>query len=90
MLIEIGLFLGDKLLEKGAIRVTEEEAVDESEIISLYHHLVDDIAKIELRVFDNGVQKLKSNLEMPIHESEDWESIELAEYTFAFKCRLNA
>ena len=90
MLVELGLFLGDRLLEKGSIRITAKEVIDKSEVVSLRHRLVDDVAEIELSVFDCGVQKVKSNLEMPVHESEDWESIELAEYTLAFKCRLNA
>jgi hypothetical protein len=90
VLVELGLFLGDRLLEKGSIRITAKEVIDKSEVVSLRHRLVDDVAEIELSVFDCGVQKVKSNLEMPVHESEDWESIELAEYTLAFKCRLNA
>lgn len=90
MLVEIGLFFGEQLLERRAIRITDQEAIDENEVISLSHRLVNDVAKVELRVFDGGVQKIKSNLEMPVHESEDWESIELADYTLAFKCRLNA
>lgn len=90
MIIEIGLFLGEQLLERGTIRVTDQESINEYEVISLSHCLVNDVAKLELRVFDDDIQKVKSNLEMPVHESEDWESIELAEYTLAFKCRLDA
>lgn len=52
MLVEIGLFQGDQLLEKGAIRVTAQEANNESEAVSLCHRLVEDMAKIELSVFD--------------------------------------
>jgi hypothetical protein len=28
-------------------------------------------------------------LDMPIHQSEDWESIELEKYTFAFRCQID-
>ena len=73
-----------------AIRVTGQEAMEESEINSLSHRLVNDVAKVELRVFDGGVQRINSNLEVPVHESEDRESVELAEYMLAFKSRLNA
>jgi len=90
VLVEIGLFLGDQLLERGVIRITDHEGIDESEVVSISHCLVNGVAKVELCVFDGGVQKIKSNLEMPVHESGDWESIELAEYTLVFKCRLNA
>ena len=90
MLIDIGIFQGDELLHQGKIKVTEKEQVDENEVISLNHHLIEDIARIELRVFDNGEQKIKSNLDMPVHQLDDWESIELAQYTMAFRCSLNA
>lgn len=90
MLIDIGLFQGGELLQQGKIKVTEQEHVDENEVISLKHQLIEDIVRIELRVFENGEQQIKSNLDMPIHQSDDWESIELAKYTLAFKCRLNA
>ncbi len=90
MLIEIGLFQGDELLQQGKIIVTDSEQLEENEIISLRHQLVDNTALIELTIFDNAVQKIKSNLDMPVHQSEDWESIELDQYTFAFRCNLNA
>lgn len=90
MLIDIGIFQGDQLLQRGKIKVTEQEQIDENEIISLKHQLIDDIANIELRVFDNGKQEIKSNLNMPVHQSDDWESIELAQFTLAFRCNLNA
>ena len=90
MLIDIGLFQGEELLQQGKIKVTEQEQTDENEVISLKHQLIEDIARIELRVFDNGEQQIKSNLDMPVHHSDDWESIELAQYTLAFRCNLNA
>jgi hypothetical protein len=90
VLIEIGLFQGDELLQRGRIKVTEFEQFEENDQISVKHQLVEDAALIELRVFDNGVQQIKSNLEIPIHQSNDWESIELAQYTLAFRCNLNA
>ena len=90
MLIEFGLFQGDELLQRGRIKVTGFEQFEENEQISVKHQLVEKTAFIELRVFENGVQQIKSNLEMPIHQSDDWESIELAKYTLAFRCNLNA
>ena len=90
MLIDIGLFHGDELLQQSKIKVTEQEHTDENEVISMKHQLTDNMARIELRVFENGEQQIKSNLDMPVHQSDDWESIELAQYTLAFRCSLNA
>ncbi len=90
VLIEIGLFQGDELLQRGRIRVTEREQLEKNDLISLKHQLVENTARLELRVFEDGVQQIKSNLEMPVHQSDDWESIELAQYTLAFRCNLDA
>lgn len=83
MLIEIGLFQGDELLERGRIKVTEFEQIEENDQISMKHQLIENAALIELHVFRNRVQQFKSNFEMPIHQSNDWGSIELAQYTLA-------
>jgi len=90
VLIDIGLFQGDELLQQGKIKVTEQEQTYRNDVISLKHRLIEDVARIELRVFDNGEQQIKSNLDMPVHQSDDWESIEMAQYTLAFRCSLNA
>ena len=90
MRVELGLFEGDSLLFQGEINVTENEYEEENEIIKLKHKLINDEAIIELRIFNDGEQIIKSALNMPLHESEDWESIELANFTLAFKCKLNA
>ncbi|MEW5251692.1 hypothetical protein [Microbulbifer discodermiae] len=89
MLIDIGLFQEDELLQQSKIKVTEQEQIDENGAISLKHQLIEDVARIELRVYENGEQQIKSNLDMPVHQSDDWESIELAQYTLAFRCSLN-
>ena len=90
MRVDLGLFEGDNLLFQGGITLTDNEYEEENEIIKLKHQLVNDEAVIELRIFNEGEQILKSKLNMPIHESEDWESIELDKFTLAFKCKLNA
>ncbi|MEX2962864.1 hypothetical protein [Microbulbifer sp. TYP-18] len=89
MLIDIGLFQEDELLQQSKIKVTEQEQIDENGAISLKRQLIEDVARIELRVYENGEQQIKSNLDMPVHQSDDWESIELAQYTLAFRCSLN-
>ena len=90
MRVDLGIFEGDNLLFQGGIAITDKEYKEENEIVTLKHQLVNDEAVIELRIFNEGEQILKSKLNMPIHESEDWESIELDKFTLAFKCKLNA
>ena len=88
--VEIGLFEEDNLLFQGEIQITEKEYEEENELIRIKHQIINDEAIIELRVFDDGEQIIKSTLDMPVHESEEWESIQLAHLTLAFKCKLNA
>jgi hypothetical protein len=69
VLIEIGLFQGDELLQRVRIKVTEFEQFDKNDQISVKHQLVENAALIELCVFDNGVQQIKSNLEIVVVKS---------------------
>jgi len=32
------------------------------------------------------VKRIQANLDMPVHESDDWESLQLVNYTLAFSC----
>jgi hypothetical protein len=88
--VELGLFEEDNLLFQGEINVTDTEYQEENELVKLKHQLINDEAIIELRIFNEDEQIVISTLNMPVHESEDWESIEMASYTLAFKCKLNA
>lgn len=90
MLVEMGLFQGDNLLTKGMIKVAEQEQMEKNDVMELKYQLVGEAAELKLRVFGNGEQLIKSSLTMPVHESDDWESIELGGFTLAFRCRLNA
>ena len=90
MHIDFGLFEGDDLLQKGFIVVTNQENSESFNNINIHHRLLEEAAEIIIEVFSDGKRLIKSVLNMPIHESDDWESIELAQFTFAFKCRLNA
>lgn len=90
MRVDLGLFEEDDLLFQGKITVADSECEEENELIKIKYQIISDEAIIQLRVFRDGEQVIKSTLCMPIHESEDWESIELAGYTLAFKCGLNA
>lgn len=70
--------------------MSPEERVEDSSSVTIKHQLLEDSAEITIKVFSEGVRLVESVLDMPIHESDDWESIELAQFTFAFKCRLDA
>ena len=57
--------------------------------VSGCHKLGDEAADIVLDEFAESIELKHSTLLMPVHESADWESIELGKYTLAFWCRLN-
>jgi hypothetical protein len=44
----------------------------------------------EVQIGAAGVDLKRVTLDMPIHQSADWESIELGRYTLAFWSRLDA
>ena len=90
MRVDFGLFEGDDLLQKGFIIVTNQENAESFNNINIRHRLLKESAELTIEIFSGGERLIKSVLNMPIHEFEDWESIELAQFTFAFKCMLNA
>ncbi len=90
MRVDYGLFNGDDLIQRNFLVVTPEEQVEESSNVTIRHRLSGGAAAIVIEVFSEGVRLIESVLDMPIHESDDWESIELAQFAFAFKCRLDA
>lgn len=90
MRVELALLFNDKLLGRGTVLVTPIERTDDLGVFKASHTLLDESAKIVLSDFAEGVDLRKSTLDMPIHESGDWESIDLAGYTLAFRCRLHA
>lgn len=90
MRVELALLFNDKLLGRGNILVTPAEGTDDLGVFKASHKLAGESAIIVLSDFAEGVALRKSTLDMPIHESSDWESIDLAGYTLAFRCRLDA
>jgi hypothetical protein len=89
MLVEFALFDQDTLLERSAIRVTTEAQCAHLALLHVAHQLRGDAAKIVLFSFAPTVGLKTVNLDVPVHQSADWESIELAKYTFAFRCSLD-
>lgn len=88
MLVELALFADDTLLERGAVRVTTEAQCAHLKLFHVAHQVCGDIAKIVLSNFAPEIGLKTANLDMPIHQSSDWESIQLATHTLAFRCSL--
>ena len=90
MRVEFGLFEVDSLLERGAFIVSEEIQCTHFQSFNVAHHIGDSSAKIVLSNFSPNVSLKTVNLDMPLHDSGDWESIELDAYTLAFRCTPDA
>lgn len=90
MRVELALFDGDALLERSAIVVTINQQVDSFRLFRAWHRLGVESADIILDNFAEHIDLKKSTLRMPVHESNDWESIEIGRYTVAFWCHLDA
>ena len=89
ILVEFALFDQDTLLERSAIRVCAEGQCVHLALFHVAHQLSGDAAKIVLSNFSPELGLETVTLDMPVHRSSDWESIELAKYTLAFKCSLD-
>jgi len=90
MRVEFALIAGDTLLERSAIHVTEEAQCSHLSLFHVAHQLRGDTAKIVLSNFAPEIGLKTSTLDMPVHQSTGWESIQLASHTFAFRCSLDA
>lgn len=90
MRVELALFDGDTLMERCEIVVRANQQVNSFQLYRATHKLDSEAADIVLDNFANHIELKRSSLRMPIHESTDWESIELDRYTLAFWCRLDA
>jgi hypothetical protein len=89
MLVEFALFdENDALLERSSIRVSSESQCAHLRQFHVAHELCGDAAKIVLSNFSPNLELKTVSLDMPVHQSADWESIALDRYTFAFRCSL--
>ena len=90
MRVELALFDGTDLLSRDEIKVG---FAPQGEMLSLFqadHRLGETAADIVFSGFPNHIDLKRVTLDVPIHESSDWESINLGKYTLAFWCRLDA
>lgn len=90
MLVEFALFDKDALLERSAIRICADAQCSHLALFHVAYQLCGDVAKLVLSNFSPTLGLKTVNLDMPVHQSSDWESIELAKYTFAFRCSIDA
>jgi len=90
MRVELAFFDGDTLLDRGTIQVVSEDRCDHLKLFHAAHRLNGNAAHIVLSNFDPDINIKTANLDMPVHQSDDWESIDLAGYTLAFRCSLDA
>jgi hypothetical protein len=78
MRVELALFQGDDLPDRGNIWVSSEPRTASFDLFQAHHRLIGDAADIVLDSFSDAVGLKRVTLDMPVHESEDRESIELA------------
>jgi hypothetical protein len=90
MHVDLALFEGDVLLGRHDFHVGATRTVSGFPLFQVTHGLGQDAADIVLSDFPAHVDLKTINLDMPIHESADWESIDLGRYTLVFWCRLDA
>ena len=89
MHVDFGLFRGDTLLERGTFVVSREPECTHFKSFHAANVIEADAARIVLSSFAPGLGLTTVNLDMPLHGSDDWETIELADYTLAFRCSLD-
>jgi hypothetical protein len=90
MRVEFGLFQGDTLLERGTFVVSRAQECTHFRSFAAAHFVETDSARIVLSNFASGMGLKTVNLDMPLHVSDDWETIDLAGYSLAFRCSLDA
>ncbi|KRG63536.1 hypothetical protein ABB26_11475 [Stenotrophomonas humi] len=90
MHVDLALFEGDELLTRDSFRVGAAELSSFSPLFKITHKLGQEAADIVLSEFPTHVDLNTIVLKMPIHESSDWESIDMGRYSLAFWCRLDA
>jgi hypothetical protein len=90
MRVEFALIAGDALLERSTICITADAQCIHLPSFHVAHHLQGDSARIVLSNFAPEIKLKTAALDVPVHHSADWESIDLATHTFAFRCSLDA
>ena len=90
MRVELALFGGDDLLSRDVIHVRPDPTSEALTLFHADHRLELEAADIVLSGFPEHTGLKRMTLDMPIHESNDWESMDVGRFTLAFWCRLDA
>jgi hypothetical protein len=90
MRVDLALFDGDKLLDRIELCIDVARRFQEFLLFNATYELGPQAADIVLSGFPASIDLKTITLDMPIHTSTDWESIDLGRYTLAFWCRSNS
>ena len=77
MRVDLALFDGDTLLERQEILVTSTPKVERFGLFRASYKLAPDAAAVVPDAFASRIELRRSTLTIPVHESSDWQSIEL-------------
>ena len=92
MRIDFAFFAGDDLLTRGSINFdSPEPSVELNDDKGHSFHIVgnygDPSCAVEIICLQHQSRLYRANLDVPLHDSEDWESIDLAGiHTLGFRC----
>lgn len=91
MQVQFRLYKNGELFDTSAINAYRECYKATTELIEIEHQIVDDQAKIHNCIHQVWIKLLDSDtkfvLQIPVHQSEDWEVIQLDEvFTLGFFC----
>jgi len=93
--IELGFFAGDVLLARGCITCRQHEETAELEGAgglqwTMKTRFEEPASPVEIDCERDGKRLYRAALRVGVHDSEDWESINLADiHTLAFRCRVD-
>lgn len=93
--IELGFFAGDVLLARGRIICMEHEGTTElsgvgGHVWTIKARYEEPASPVELECRRDGQRLYLAALQVGTHDSDDWESINLADiHMLAFRCRVD-
>ena len=96
MHIELGFFAGDQLLARGSVTCADRDATSEITGESglswtIKTRYEEPASPVELECIRDGERLYDGSLQVGVHTSDDWESINLADvHTLAFRCRVDS
>ena len=87
MIVEFGLIKKpNDIVMKGNLYITEEGRLEKTVVANIWHQIDKNDAHMKITIHEN---KMDWVFLIPIHESEDWELVDMNEYFLQFKCKQN-